>query len=544
MKKHLIGIAVLLIVLKILFILFIPVPLGFSDSLTHIEGAKVFFANPGFSSAISTQKYIIFPILISPILFFKDMNIVYFLILVLNAIVSSLIIFPAYKLAKEFLKERESILFAMVIAVLPAIFISSFYVMSEALFYLIAMTSIYILFKAFTEKKRKWDLLAGIFIGITLLIKTTGLIILPVAFFLLLQAIRKKQWAIVKNKIFLGISGFLILLPFLIAKAQRNGFTFVGILGYTNEINNITHATNISEKVLWAFFYTDYVILLSIIICSFIFISALIKYKQKNEKEQIFLQLTFWFIIGTILIAANNGSYFSNIEDTRIIGRYVETSLGLLILTSLIFINDWKSKWNTQKTILFLFVTITTPFILTKSLLPLNNAGLAHIGVIQIIFQYFNIPIVLLTILISILTFLLLKIKSIKQKKLLYFLFLYFLLISVLSTGMIMYDSNRNWASLEEVELGQWVNANIEKDATFLIDMDDMPKIDYKDKPSKVFETKDRPIYVIAYWIYGEYTITNVSEAEEYDYIISTQNLKYEIIKEGETIKIYKVNTL
>ena len=95
--------------------------------------------------------------------------------------------------------------------------------------------------------------------------------------------------------------------------------------------------------------------------------------------------------------------------------------------------------------------------------------------------------------------------------------------------------------SLEEVELGQWVNANIEKDATFLIDMDDMPKIDYKDKPSKVFETKDRPIYVIAYWIYGEYTITNVSEAEEYDYIISTQNLKYEIIKEGETIKIYKV---
>ena len=544
MKKHLIGIAVLLIVLKILFILFIPVPLGFSDSLTHIEGAKVFFANPGFSSAISTQKYIIFPILISPILFFKDMNIVYFLILVLNAIVSSLIIFPAYKLAKEFLKERESILFAMVIAVLPAIFISSFYVMSEALFYLIAMTSIYILFKAFTEKKRKWDLLAGIFIGITLLIKTTGLIILPVAFFLLLQAIRKKQWAIVKNKIFLGISGFLILLPFLIAKAQRNGFTFVGILGYTNEINNITHATNISAKVLWAFFYTDYVILLSIIICSFIFISALIKYKQKNEKEQIFLQLTFWFIIGTILIAANNGSYFSNIEDTRIIGRYVETSLGLLILTSLIFINDWKSKWNTQKTILFLFVTITTPFILTKSLLPLNNAGLAHIGVIQIIFQYFNIPIVLLTILISILTFLLLKIKSIKQKKLLYFLFLYFLLISVLSTGMIMYDSNRNWASLEEVELGQWVNANIEKDATFLIDMDDMPKIDYKDKPSKVFETKDRPIYVIAYWIYGEYTITNVSEAEEYDYIISTQNLKYEIIKEGETIKIYKVNTL
>src|SRR3989338_10967349 len=544
MKKHLIGIAVLLIVLKILFILFIPVPLGFSDSLTHIEGAKVFFANPGFSSAISTQKYIIFPILISPILFFKDMNIVYFLILVLNAIVSSLIIFPAYKLAKEFLKERESILFAMVIAVLPAIFISSFYVMSQALFYLIAMTRIYILFKAFTEKKRKWDLLAGIFIGITLLIKTTGLIILPVAFFLLLQAIRKKQWAIVKNKIFLGISGFLILLPFLIAKAQRNGFTFVGILGYTNEINNITHATNISAKVLWAFFYTDYVILLSIIICSFIFISALIKYKQKNEKEQIFLQLTFWFIIGTILIAANNGSYFSNIEDTRIIGRYVETSLGLLILTSLIFINDWKSKWNTQKTILFLFVTITTPFILTKSLLPLNNAGLAHIGVIQIIFQYFNIPIVLLTILISILTFLVLKIKNLKPKRFLYFLFLYFLLISTLSTGMIIYDANKNWASLEEVELGQWINANLEKDATFLIDINDMPEIDYRDKPSKVFETKDRPITVIAYWIYGDYSITNISEAEEYNYIISTQDLKYEILKKGETIKIYKVNTL
>ncbi len=544
MKTKLIGIVILLIVLKILLVLFIPVPLGFSDSLTHIEGAKTFFANPSFSSAINTQKYTIFPMLISPLLFLKNMNLVYFFILMLNAIISSLIIFPAYKLAKEFLKERESILVAMVIAVLPAIFISSFYVMSEALFSLVLMITMYVLFKAFTEKKRKWDILAGIFIGIVILIKTQGIILLFIVFFLLLYILMKKQWIIIKNKILLGVSGFFILLPFLIAKAQKNGFTLTGILGYTNEIKNVTHGTNILAKILWRFFYTDYVILVSAIICSFIFILALTKYKQKSEKEKVFLQLTFWLIIGTILIAANNGSYFSNIEDTRIIGRYVEISLGLLVLSSIIFINDWQNKWDIKKTILLLFITITAPFILTKSLFPLNNAGLAHIGVIQIIFQYFNIPIVSLVILISIATFLVLRIKNLKQKRFLYFLFLYFLLISTLSTGMIIYDANKNWASLEEVELGQWINANLEKDATFLIDINDMPEIDYRDKPSKVFETKDRPITVIAYWIYGDYSITNISEAEEYNYIISTQDLKYEILKKGETIKIYKVNTL
>src|SRR3989338_7307686 len=106
MKTKLIGIVILLIVLKILLVLFIPVPLGFSDSLTHIEGAKTFFANPSFSSAINTQKYTIFPMLISPLLFLKNMNLVYFFILMLNAIISSLIIFPAYKLAKEFLKDN------------------------------------------------------------------------------------------------------------------------------------------------------------------------------------------------------------------------------------------------------------------------------------------------------------------------------------------------------------------------------------------------------------------------------------------------------
>ncbi len=542
MNKKLLGIVILLILIKILLAMLITVPLGFSDSLTHLEGAKTFFANPSLSSAISTQKYTLFPLLISPLLFFKDMGFVYFLILVLNAIISSLIIFPTYKIAKEFLHEKESILVATVIAMLPAIFISSFYIMSEALFSLLLITSLYLIFQAYTKQKKKWDILAGISVAATLLTKSIGIILIPIVFFLFLRAIKNKQWSLVKTKILLGLSTFLFLLPFFIAKGQKNGFTLAGILGYSNEITNITHATNPTIKILWLFFYTDYIILASTIICACIFIYALLNYKKKNEKEKIILQLTFWLLIGTILIAANNASYFSNIEDTRIIGRYVEINLVLLILTSIVFIRDWKSHWDFQKTLILLLITITTPFILTRALFPLNNTGLSLLGTIQIIFQLFKLQIWLATIPLLIVVFLILKIKKLKANKFLYFLFLYFLIISLLSTSMIIYDANKNWASLEETELGQWININLAKNATFLIDINDMLDTDFRSKSTNVTETKDRPITVIGYWIYGNYTITDVTEAKKFNYIISTQDLPYDIVKEGETIKIYKVN--
>ncbi len=543
MKKKLLGIFVILILLKILLAVCIPVPLGFSDSLTHIDGAKAFFSNPSFSSAISTQKYTLFPIISSMFLFITDMNRVYFLIMILNAILSSLLIFPMYQLAREFLEEKESALLATVIAVLPAVFISSYYVMSEALFYLLLITTIYCIFKAYTEKRILWDILTGVLLGLTFLTKASAIILLPMIIILFLKAIKNKEWGIVKNKTLLGITSLTVLLPFLVAKAEKNGFTLSGIFGYSSEVQNITQGTNIFAKILWTFFYTDYLLLASGLLSVLILFYALTKYKQKTEKEKVLLQIVLWLSLGVILLAANNGSHFANINDTRVIGRYVELAIPFLLLTSIVFMKDWKRNWDFTKIIIIALVSITTPFILTKALFPLNNAGLSDIGALQIFLQILSIPIWVIIIPLLIITIGIMNTRKIKQRKYLSILFIYFLLTSLLCTAMIIYDTNKNWESLEEVRLGKWINTNLDKNASFLIDETDMPQVDYRDKPSDVTQTKDRPLTVIAYWIYGNYVVTNISEANAYDYVISTQDLPYTIVAQGETIKIYEVNT-
>src|SRR3989338_9752553 len=130
--KYLILICLLFIFLKIILSFFVILPGPYSDYYAYSEMARSFFYYGDFSihGVISHQFPPLYPISISIAYLFKDMQLVFFFIKLINAILSSLIILPAFLLAKEFLTEKKSLLFAVLVSVLPSNFSFSQYIMA------------------------------------------------------------------------------------------------------------------------------------------------------------------------------------------------------------------------------------------------------------------------------------------------------------------------------------------------------------------------------------------------------------------------------
>ena len=135
----------------------------------------------------------LYPFLISPIVGgIEDKILSFHCILVLNAFLSSLIVLPAYYLAKEYLNENDSIIVAFLTVIMPPSFIYSFTIMAENLFFPLFLTSVCFMTKVYKSNNSKNNLLAGIFISLTILTKLIGLV-LAVVYLLEVLYLRWKE---------------------------------------------------------------------------------------------------------------------------------------------------------------------------------------------------------------------------------------------------------------------------------------------------------------------------------------------------------------
>src|SRR3989344_1467164 len=101
--NKLILIFILLVIAKSLLSSFILAPSEFSDGYIYSKIARSVFFSQEFSvHEISVDHVPLYPIILSPAYLFQDMNNVYLFMKIINAFISSLIIFPAFFLAKEF----------------------------------------------------------------------------------------------------------------------------------------------------------------------------------------------------------------------------------------------------------------------------------------------------------------------------------------------------------------------------------------------------------------------------------------------------------
>jgi len=259
-----------------------------------------------------------------------------------------------------------------------------------------------------------------------------------------------------------------------------------------------------------------------------------------TKKEKTVIEIILCLSIITIGLAANNSGNVIPYTAHRVIGRYITILFPLWILLSFMTIKIKKS----YVLLTALFLLITTPFILFGTFFPINNSELIGIEILKRIFN--NISIIGISTSITLCTFALFCIKKIKINTYFTILVIYFLGISLLATTAIIYDAQERWYPLEEVQLGMWITKNLEPKASFYFDPEDL---EYFEEGTSIDRTnaEDRPITVIAYWIRGEIinqkTILNIetiNDPTNADYIITTKSLNLDLIKEGETINIYK----
>jgi len=576
--KFLIAFFVILVLVKILLASFIPMSTAFSDDHQYLKMARSFFLDQNFKvyGVEGVQIPPLYPILISISHIFNNSIYVYFVIKVINALLSSLIIIPAYLLAKEFLSKKNSKILTFIIALLPFGFSYNSYILTENLFYSLFLFSIYFIHRCLVYDKKKDIILAGLFTGLALLARLHGIVILATLGILFILDLFKKK------------INYKLMLISLIAVSLYSPWVIRNLVVFSN-LPEIHSANIYSWEVSNAFlrdsvFHSVYPLVIwlttylgALILSSLVIFPLYSFYKSKDDKLNKLKLLSFTSVIVTLLIAANHhlraDNYFYKLNEWvffsgKLIGRYVDFVIPLIIIIGFIGLINYKNDLSKNKRRLLklsaiLIIIVSSIHFISRSLFLPNNPSLTWIGLIRQIIDYLfyskslfyvgnsvipNISLasliiipLLLTMIIIIITKLFAKLKL---SKVFLILALFLILLNITNVCVSSYNA-KSWYETPQVKLSLWLNEyDKNKSSVILID-ERYGGFLKKDNQTMLYIKTDISAYtILGYWLNKDILIGNVNNLEGVNYVISRDNkLDLDLIKQSENdIYLYKVN--
>lgn len=577
--KQLIILYLIIVILKIGLSYFIMAPSAFSDDYGFAKAARSVLYHGNLTvHGYVVNKAPLYPIALSLSYLFKDMNYVFFLMKFINAVISSLIIFPAWLLSREFFDKKKSILITILIAVLPANFAFTFFIMSENLFYPLFLLSVYLAYKSFIENGYKWDIFAGIIIGLTFLTKINAVILPIMVGVVLLLKLFRKEYSEIKKKFMVALFFLITISPWIIRNSLLFGFNLKSFIGGYSASAQAT----IGAATTWQFilifltlflFYLSYLTIASgfiLLPLNFITLS-----KIKNKKVFIFSVITIISTLLALFLSSRHFNYsagpmnyqtiFTWLTGSRIIGRYVEFIIPLIIINGLIGFEYVYKK----KRIFFSSLMVSSFFLIIASqliffpLFPVNNMSLSWLGVLKFIFDFFvfkiktfetvfsyGATVVFLILLVGIILIFawFYQKNKLNSKHLLYCLIIFFFLVSLLNFCIIYYNANTFWYNGEQTQLGLWFNKYDPEISTILFDERDGCKI-FKANQTCIYN----PFYrngkqsgsatIMGFWMNDEIKIGSVENLKGIDYVVSRHKLDLPLLRKTESgIFLYQAN--
>ena len=538
--KFVIILFLLIAAIKIILTFFVTSPTIFADEYFYSKMAQSYFNFREFSihSELTKAYPPLYSVLISPAYIFKNMMTIYSVIKIINAVISSLIIFPAYFFAKEFLSSKKALLSSILISVLPANLAFSSYVMSENLFYLLFLISLYFIYKSFKEDNLMFDAFAGIFIGLTILTRYLGFaLLIPVLVLVIYHLLIGKK--ILPKLLLLGIVG-LIISAWLFRNGYLFGFTIDGLLG-----TYIRDGYPVTFTPLSMFIWT--IINFGIVIAStgFIFtLSILSNIKQSFSKNKILYVILFSVMLAVLVMLAERtaGSALFKVDTLlaltgRPSARYFDVLAPLVIIGGLVSMNQQKVSRNV---IIFLgIVMLFTSQLIFFQLFPVNNMSLLWLGAISYttkaltsnLFSLTAIALIALMSGVAVSKFLL---ERFKPNKLVVILIIAFLVLSAVNVAVISINST-NWRNSNGSQIGLWADENLS--GIFLIDEKYCNEFDFRQQGTLC--SKNNKVSLIGFWIKDEIRIGDPNEIPV-NYIITRDILTLEKIYELDGTFIYK----
>ncbi len=344
-KKLLIASVVFVFLFKICLSLYMKSPWIFADEVVYSKQAQLIFENFNFHYTTEfAQTYpFAYSLIISPAFLFEDINIIYHVMLVMNALLSTLSSVVAFFLIQKFLKdEYKAVAVAFTVAFLPAVFTFTFTLMSENLYNLLFLLSIYLLYVSFETEKKKYWVLTGIIIGVSILTRMFALILLPailisVLAYLFHSSENIKKWFY--NIVYLSLGLLIGLLPKLVQADTQ-------VTGYNNNIyfNNLLKMFSSTEdfqlmmKLVLNEINYLFISSLGILFVATLYFIILVFKKNANSNEKglmIYFVLSVVFsIILTVAhmyTAASNPSHSEHLSYFAF-GRYIEPLVPVLFI--------------------------------------------------------------------------------------------------------------------------------------------------------------------------------------------------------------------
>jgi len=549
------------VIVKSVLSYFILAPTEFNDGYIYAKIARSFFHTLEFSvSGNPIHRYPpIYPIVLSVSYIFNDMTIVYFAMKIINSIVSSLIIFPAWLLSREFFTEKKALIAAILVSVIPSSFAYSFFIMSENLAYPLFLFAFYFSYKSFTEKTYKWNILAGVFIGLSYLTKGLIVMLLPAIIFTFLVLSFKNGFDLseTKRKIVMVFSSSIIIFPWLFRNISIFGNSIFGLFGsYSTQTPQNLYITQFQSFISWPVIYLGFLMMST----AFIFFPMSF-YIIKKKENLTFSLLYFTSIISLLIILASHNlggimyeTFFPWLTG-RPQGRLLDIILPLVFISGMLGFDIYKK----QKSKLFNYILIASLFILIFStqliffpLFPINNVSLAWMGAIKYIFDLLSFSSMLSFILFSVLFLMIILffyISHIKNKlkfnKLLPYFIIFFVLVSMLNFTIIFFNSKIYWHDGEQMQLGLWFNSYDNEKSVVLFDKQACTGKILKTDQSTLCEIHSSAT-IMGFWMNDDIIISDIpNNLDKIDYIITRNILNLQLIKESESgIKIYKTKAV
>ena len=515
--RDLVIVFFMIVLAKIIISWFVKSPTVFSDEYFYSKMALSFFEGDFWSRVhglFSTQYPPFYPLVISLSYVFSNMEIVYFLIKVINAFVSSFVVFAAWLICREFFNDKKSFFVSLLIGLFPSMFMFSPYVLSENLFYPLFLFSVYFIYKAF--KENYWALLAGLFVGLAFMTKVHGIVlILGFVFYFLFYWIRyrKFKWRI-------GLLFFVIIilvsLPWLLRNGMIFGFSVTGLLGGWEREIVFSEGNKYYTLFIWFFLYLMYAFVASLFV---FFLSVVKNFKKLLKKDFFVLTLILGFF--TILFAANHNTSVPWMLDNflmikgRLIGRYIDFFIPLILIFGFFGVKNLKLK----EFVLGALLLVPSVLLLGYTLFPVNNMSLIWLGGLN----YFGLGVIGLVVGYVVLFLMSKKVKVFP---------LIFVLLIVLNVGFVVYNSS-NWYNDDQMQIGLGLNGVVlldERDEGRIVDNEGV----YEALKHGTFSTK------LGFWL-KDVRIGSVDDLNGVDYVVTMHDLDLELVERKGEFRVYSV---
>lgn len=156
-----IGIFAVIVLIKIVLTLSLHSPYFIPDEIAYNSLAEN-IANGHITPKIAISAGPGYPIILSiAYLISQDKEIAYHIMLIISAIVSTSIIFPAYFILRRYCADIVSLLGAIAVTLLTFVFYYGFSLMTENLFTPLFLFSMWFLLESFSSDDKKWQVLAS-----------------------------------------------------------------------------------------------------------------------------------------------------------------------------------------------------------------------------------------------------------------------------------------------------------------------------------------------------------------------------------------------